>query len=241
MQYTFDTPVLANDVDLCGRLSPYAVFSLMQQLAGVHAEKLGLGRAALLEKGLVWIVARARLQMQRYPGAYDRLISTTFYGAPSRIGFHRYYSFRTPRGGLLGSASNMWLLVDAKTHRIVSPLKSGMAFPQEDISPELRLETNKLSFCGDITSTSQREPVYSDYDVNGHVNNARYVQWVCDALPLELLQSNMLETLELNYVTEVRIGEGVKLDVSLSKNAFMVQGTSKGDTKFIASGKLQPV
>lgn len=239
MRYTHDTQVLVTDVDLCGRCSPYSVFSAMQELATMHAAKLGLGREELLAKGLVWIVARARLEMGRYPAASERLAASTYYGAPSRIGFHRYYSIETKAGELLGRASNLWLLVDVETRRITSPLKAGMVFPDEDIQPELRLETNKLSFEGDITSTTSRIPVYSDYDVNGHVNNARYVQWVCDALPLESMRENMISTLELNYIAEIREGEAVDIELAQNGSSFSMRGLVGGDARFLASGTLR--
>lgn len=238
--FTLDTQVLATDVDLCGRCSPYAVFSLMQQLADMHASRLGLGRFALLEKGLVWVVARARLEMLRYPGAYEPITAATFYGAPTRIGFHRYYSFQTRDGEPLGKASNLWLLVDAHSHRIVPPGRAEMAFPEEDAPAELRLDTTKLRFEGEATSTTMRTPVYSDYDVNGHVNNARYIQWVCDALPLHLLKENELAALDINYIAEVGQGEEVELGLAQQEGGFMLQGSAQGEARFIARGSLRP-
>lgn len=33
-----------------------------------------------------------------------------------------------------------------------------------------------------------RAPQYSDFDVNGHVNNTKYLAWLCDALGFDALR-----------------------------------------------------
>src|SRR5262249_9114329 len=43
---------------------------------------------------------------------------------------------------------------------------------------------------------------YSDIDVNGHVNSARYVAWLMDAYPVEFHLSHEVRLLELNYLGE---------------------------------------
>lgn len=239
--YTYDTHAFSVDADITGRWSPYTVFARMQDLADLHARQLRLSRFDLVTKGVVWVIARAKMQINRYPNIYERLRCKTFYGAPTRVGFHRYFAFFTDEGELLGKASALWLLADAETHKFVSPFSIGMEFPDQQDDNDLMMETNKIIFNeSQPLTTTVRTPVYSDYDINMHVNNARYVQWVCDLFPVERMQSNMLSCLELNYVAEVKLGESVKLELADHGSHFEVRGRDQatGQVKFIASGSF---
>lgn len=236
MDYSFETQVRTGGADISGRANMYWVFSVMQDLADIHGTALGLGRDKLLENNLVWIVARSHVAMSRYPVLSETVVAGTMYGAPTRIGFHRYYSITSQGGEVLGRASNLWLLADKDSHRFVSPKSLGMAFPDEDIVQAERLDTNKLAFDGQPISTTKRRPVYSDYDINGHVNNARYVQWICDILPMERLLATPICRMELNYTAEVKQGEEVLLELAEKENGFCVRGSSDSEVKFIADG-----
>ena len=52
---------------------------------------------------------------------------------------------------------------------------------------------------------------YSVVDVLGHVNNARYIEWVMDCFPFERFKSHQLAWLQINYNNEVRAGETVQI------------------------------
>lgn len=242
--YKYETQVFSVDADINGRWSPYTVFARMQDLADLHARELKLSRNDLVNKGVVWIIARANMQISRYPTIYENLVCKTFYGAPTRIGFHRYFAFFTDKGELLGRASSLWLVANEETHKFVSPFSIGLEFPEQQDSNELMIETNKLSFDeSQPLSFSERVPVYSDYDVNLHVNNARYVQWVCDLFPLQHMLDNMISRLELNYIAEVKEGEKVRLELANNGNSFDVRGieSGSGEVKFIASGDFTKI
>jgi len=40
---------------------------------------------------------------------------------------------------------------------------------------------------------------YSSLDLINQVNNSRYVEWICDAIPLETFSQKKLDWLQINY------------------------------------------
>ena len=45
----------------------------------------------------------------------------------------------------------------------------------------------------------------SDIDLNKHVNNTKYAQWILDALPIQLLQAGVeLKEYEVNFLAETK-------------------------------------
>ena len=81
---------------------------------------------------------------------------------------------------------------------------------------------------------------YSDTDINGHVNNTRYADFVCDALRLEgLPRSRFLSDLQIGYTAESRAGDVLTLEVGEQGGQHFVKGVDEaGKTHFEAAAKF---
>jgi acyl-ACP thioesterase len=55
---------------------------------------------------------------------------------------------------------------------------------------------------------------YSAVDIVGHVNNTRYVEWICDAFPLDMFKQHKLDWMQINYEHEILPGEEVSILVN---------------------------
>ena len=75
---------------------------------------------------------------------------------------------------------------------------------------------------------SARMPAYSELDVNGHVNNARYADWLCDALGIETMQEYRVKTMRLSYAAEIRPGQEMQLRLTRDGLAYHLTGTHEG-------------
>jgi hypothetical protein len=58
-----------------------------------------------------------------------------------------------------------------------------------------------------LHKAGERRAAYSDIDYNGHVNNARYIQWIQDILENEDLERARRMRLDINYLSEIKPGE----------------------------------
>ncbi|MBN2256145.1 MAG: hypothetical protein JW736_10585, partial [Deltaproteobacteria bacterium] len=52
---------------------------------------------------------------------------------------------------------------------------------------------------------------YRDLDMNEHVNNVRYIEWIIDSFPLEFLRNHTLKELEINYLAEALYADEISL------------------------------
>ena len=48
---------------------------------------------------------------------------------------------------------------------------------------------------------------FRDLDINSHVNNVRYAEWILETLPHEVLFNWHLTSLELEFKSELRLGD----------------------------------
>ncbi len=188
------------DCDMNGRWRVSAILETMQETAGTHSLLLGCGREELLKKNIVWVLSRCELHMDRYPRIGERITVSTF-PMPNRIFFFpRYYVFTDERGEMIGKAGTLWLLLDIRTRRMLPPGEVGRLIPD---NTDLAVPMEEF--------LTEYEPVYTDLDVNGHVNNARYADWLCNAMGIETMQKSEPESIILNYNREILPGQRVTL------------------------------
>lgn len=72
--------------------------------------------------------------------------------------------------------------------------------------------------------------------MNGHVNNIKYADFVCDALRMEDLgPDRFVSSLQVGYQAECRAGETVDLFTGAAQGLQYVHGTGGGKTRFDAA------
>ena len=227
------------DCDLNDKWRPSAILETMQDVAGTHSLLLGCGREELVKKNIVWVLSRSELHMDRYPVSGEKITVHTF-PTPTRICFFpRYYIFTDARGEMVGKAGTLWLLLDLTTRRMLPPGDVGKLIPDnKDLSVPMNLPATVGNLQGE-EFVSEYHPVYTDLDVNGHVNNTRYADWLCNALGIDMMTEYEPERIILNYNHEVLPGHVVTLRRILKGNEYRLSGIVNDSTAFEIGGSLR--
>ena len=76
-QYKEETLLRTCNCDFTGQWRPSAILETMQEVAGTHSELIGVGRNALIEQDLVWVLTRVEVVMNRYPKVTDTCLLYT--------------------------------------------------------------------------------------------------------------------------------------------------------------------
>ena len=227
------------DCDLNGKWRPSAILETMQDVAGEHSKLLGCGRDELIRRNIVWVLSRSELQMDRYPHVDEKITVHTF-PTPTRICFFpRYYVFTDERGETVGKAGTLWLLLDLATRRMLPPGDVAKLIPEnKDLSVPMNMPATVGNLQGEEFVTEYR-PVYTDLDVNGHVNNTRYADWLCNALGIQTMTDYEPERIILNYNHEVLPSHTVELHRILRDNEYRLRGIIEGRPAFEIGGTLR--
>ena len=212
------------DCDLNEKWRPSAILETMQDAAGTHSILLGCGRDELVKNSIVWVLSRCELHMDRYPSVGEKITVHTF-PTPTRICFFpRYYIFTDSHGEMIGKAGSLWLLLDLNTRHMLPPGDIGKLIPDnKDLSVPMNLPATVGNLQGEEFVTEYR-PVYTDIDVNGHVNNTRYADWLCNALGMDLMREYEPEHIILNYNHEVLPDHVVTLHRILKGTEYRLSG-----------------
>lgn len=68
----------AAELDEHDHIRPAALLDLFQQLAGEHAETLGVGFDALYRQGRLWVVSRIKAVIENKPALYETVTAETW-------------------------------------------------------------------------------------------------------------------------------------------------------------------
>lgn len=239
-QYSETFIVRATDCDVQRRMRPAALFVAMQEGGERHAITLGAGYDAMMAHGLFFALTRIHVRFVRAPRCGERVVHTTWPGVSNRFFCPRYHTFTLEDGTPLASAGALWVMLDVNDRKIVSPNTVDLHFPDtSDIPSPIDLPT-RLPHLGETTERFVRTPMYSDYDINGHVNNTRYIGYLCDALGHEALDGHYPGDLIAGYEKEIREPRPLALSLSREGDRFtFLIASENGEKHFVAGGTLR--
>ena len=246
----------ARDVDLNDRWKMASVFETFQEIAGEQCVGLGFGWNRLMEEyGYCFVIVRMYVEMDAYPGANETVRVETWPENKLRLIFTRYFRIIDQTGRVIGRAVSNWVLFDMNSRSVVKPQSCPIIqTPDTDsLEPPVlmpRGKTEALSESEDCTVVQKaRVPGYSDFDYNRHVNNARYVEWVQDALPASCY-GHFTQTLDIHYEHEIEwaafeqnpVAVSLQVAVSESKQKFSVVASGAEDRKhFTCAGTWRSI
>lgn len=239
--YKEELTVRSYQLDLNARMKPSALLEVMQEVAGQHAERLGIGRNALLVKNAAWVLTRVEVDMDRYPGFEEACSVETFPMPTRRCFFPRYFIFRDANGIEIGRAASLWVLLDFGTRHMIKPDLVQSHIPDNsDLLAPLGLPATVTEISGTL-QTDIRQPRYSDIDFNGHVNNTRYLDWCCDALGINGMRGCMLSHFAVNYDAEVMPDQTIRTELRRLGDDFSLCGFEGDKRHFDIGGMLRPL
>lgn len=199
------------DVDRNNRLSPASLFNFFQEVAGNHATELGVGKDALLRGNQAWVLSRMTALMYRRPGWQELITVRTWPRGTEKLFAIRDYDIIDGLGVTIAQGRSAWLLVDIEKLRPLRPQALTEHLPTNTDMPAINDGAGALSARTNLEGAGSRRAAYSDIDYNGHVNNARYIQWIQDMLDERVLEEANRFRLDINYLAEIRPQETISL------------------------------
>lgn len=221
----------ANDFDTYGRIKPSAVLDLFQNAAGAHAKAIGVGFDAMMEREMLWVLVRVKFRVLQSPTMYSEVTVRTWPLPPVHASYRRETVMLDAQGRELVIGTSEWVFVHVKTRRLVSARD---VFPPDAEYETRRVFEEKDRRIPDFDDPSEPyavTPAFCDIDVNGHVNNTRYADYVLNAL--SPTADREIETFRMEYRREVMRNETLFLRWAEQEGQTLVRGESDGgETRF---------
>jgi len=192
------------DLDWNERVSVRALTGYLQEAARVHAEQLGYGLTWLIERGLAWALHRMRVEWDAEPRLGESIVVETWASDHDRLNAYRDFEVTGEGGRPLGRATSAWVVFDALQRRAVKLPQEwiGAGIPLAERPRAVTFTKRKLIGVTAATTVRPFRVRLGDLDVNGHTNNARYVEWAIESVPSDLWGKHRLAALDIVFRAE---------------------------------------
>ncbi len=208
MKWTENFRINSHDCDSSGRVRAALVLRYMQECANLQLQNLGPTADELRRDGKAFILSRLNLSIYGELFAYDN-IEVSSWGCESRgVSFNRCYQIKR-NGEIIAEAASVWGLIGFVDHKIYKVDEIEMGF---GIDEPLELDAPKRVHIPKDISLSlvgERMVVYSDLDINNHMNNTNYPDMLCDFIP-NMSEKRVL-SMCISFAKEAKLGETLKI------------------------------
>lgn len=183
-------------------------------ISGKQSNELGRSDDYILEHfGLVWIVTDYEVTIHRLPQFTETIIIET-----EAISYNKFFCYRVFRifdqeGNLLVDVLSYFALMNPKTRK-VSPVIEEIV---EVYGSEFVKKIKRAPKMHALEEAIHRlyHVRYFDIDMNGHVNNSIYLDWMYDVLGYDFLSKHRPKSLQLKYSREVSPGGDISSNYRL--------------------------
>ena len=230
IQYSEKFRIYSYEVDMTNRVSLQAIVQYLQEVASNHAEKLGFGVSWLRNNQRTWMLSRLKVAMYRYPRVGDDVIIRTWPSGKEKFFLLRDFSIETTDGEVLGVAGSSWVYMNLENHRPVHSsseelnffVPDGTARTFSDNPAKIKPSESPL----EKGSFSVR---YTDLDMNNHVNNIKYLEWLLEGMDPEFRKTHVPVEMEINYLAEALYGHKVFVSLENRDNGYVhtIRNSSK--------------
>lgn len=226
------------EVDRKGRARPDVLFAFMLDSAWAHASNSEFSYEALKEEGQLWVLSRFLAVFHKLPGWDDEITIETWSTGTDRLFGLRDFSVRSESGEKLISATSAWLVIDRKTSRIQRIDLVNSNFPVRLDRHEFETRLGKIDPMEAGRTGSEHVVRYSDIDVNNHVNSTRYLSWMYDSLPGDILDEKPVRLLEINFLAEAQLNEKVFVVSADAKDYHFLEVRRENDGAALCRAKI---
>ena len=230
-----DISIPCYQIDGAALLRPAAFMDLAQEIAYWAARELGFGYDTLHIHHTAWVLSRMHIHFENRPKWLDEVSLYTWHKGASGLFYLRDFELLGADGHPAVTATSSWVVIDEQTRRFVRPEDlQGLLTLDYEVADAIAEPAPKIVLPKDGTpeAAGEHAVAYSDVDIIGHTNNARYVVWAMDALlPEEAVRP--VKDLYINFNKETTPGETVQLFRLWQDNAWYVEGRVDGKSCFV--------
>ncbi len=233
-KYVTSFDIACYEVDSKMRLKPSAFMNMAQELAYQAATYLGFGYDALREEGKAWVLSRMDCKWLRAPLWREKVRLSTWHKGPSGPFYLRDFTLVSDTGEPLVLCTSSWVILNVAERSLCRTSDVMRMVPEDTVCQDNAIATPAPKVViphSAVTSDAGVHRVeYSDIDLLGHTNNAKYVLWAMDCIDCGFLAEHQVRGFSVNFHHETHPGEEVMLKKAESR------APDGGVTGFYVSG-----
>ncbi len=204
--YSKKFEVTLSDVGENNELSNKGILRFLQEIACIHSGLCGSSPNTVKETGIAWIVLNWKLHVYSRPRWNTTLIVKTWPSKQKFVSFYRDFEITDENNNLVATASSKWIPMDITTHSFAK-ITPEFSNRYKVVDKHVFSEPIQEKFTEPENSAFMKEYVVlqRDLDTNHHVNNLNYLDFACEALPVNI--SCNFSDVEIMYKNEAKLDD----------------------------------
>ncbi|WP_299110013.1 acyl-ACP thioesterase domain-containing protein [uncultured Winogradskyella sp.] len=203
------------EMNKLGLATPTIMLGLLEETAADHCYAIDHSIFDLFKMNVGWVLVSGVLQMDRYPSYKEKITIRTWLSSYSSIKGYRENIIFDENQNIIGRAKGLWVFFDIEKRKpipIFNTIKEQWSFfNTSSIEHDIKKKINAV----DSAHYTKQFTVHRfDTDMNKHVNNIRYLQWVIESIPEDIVENYYLHTIDGRFIAEAQYSDTV---LSLTK------------------------
>ena len=195
--------------DALGRATIAALCDYCQDSASRHYYAIDKLIGPLLLPSQIWALTRLEIEIDKMP-AWDEIVEVeTWSRGIRKISAYRDFLLSHAGGGTFARGTTTWVVLDRQTMGMARLSDFGGKWPSTQDGPAFDRDAAKVEPLKSPAFGKPFEVRYGDIDVNQHVNSVNYIRWMSDALGKDIIESNRLKRIAVNFLDEALLGDEV--------------------------------
>lgn len=225
----FRMPMTATsvNVDRYGRMRLSALLYAAQilSLRCMEEERI-LPEGKAEDAGITPVVAGKVIEIERFPLYGEEPLIEVWQGAPEHYAQIYHSALKDQEGNVIARGLSVWMLIDKTSRAAVLPGDFGMQIIPVKREGELTIPAGVPAFWPQ--EEVHRKIFYSELDMNGHVSNARYADWLDDLFPSSFHRDHQWSRFQISYQHEVPPESEILLSYRAEQQEVLCEGTEEG-------------
>ena len=210
--YSTNFSVTPLHADCFGRCKASSLLRFSQDAAEQHCHILGADWNTMAAKNYFWAVIRQRIEITRLPETGETITVKTWPMPTTRVAYPRATEGFDAEGNSLFKVISVWVIMDMVSRSMVLPGKSGVEVLGTSFGTELKAPLGLPA--GTFAREEMRRVSFSDLDLNGHMNNTRYLDWLYDLKNADFHKTHPVKAVTICYINEALEGQQLHLGYS---------------------------
>ena len=193
-----------------GEASSTAILTLLEETAADHCYSINHSLFDLEKQNIGWVLVSGIMEMDYYPGYKEKIIIRTWLSKYSTIKGFRENIIFNEQGRIIGRAKGLWVFFDIDRRRplqIPDDIKDKWLYINEEcINHDI---TKKIDIIDSSDHIKKFKINRFDVDTNLHVNNIRYLQWLIESIPEDIIDNFYLHSIDGRFIAEAQLGDTI--------------------------------
>lgn len=209
--YKINKTIKSSDVDAFNNIKLSSIFSDIQDIGTDAIEALGVTDEKTRDRGYYWVFTKVYIEFNRIPKYKEIITYETHTLDMVHFLYPRFFNVKDSKGNTIYKILLYCVLINKDKRSIALPKETGVVLNSTKHKDEDIIQMPNDKPTKEVSFRYKRVINYNDIDVNGHLNNVKYIESILSVLNVNFMKNNEIKSFEISFLKEALEGDEVSI------------------------------